>query len=75
MNQFNCSHHGILIREKTTTYLDAKGTYKNTDFLCEQLIQAKTPDFTRERLYERVKPFPIQCKICDFQNKLYIKQI
>ena len=46
MTQFPCSHHGILIREKITTYLDTKGTYKNTCFLCEQLIQAKTPDFT-----------------------------
>ena len=25
MTQFTCSHHGILISEKITTYLDAKG--------------------------------------------------
>ena len=24
MNHFTCSHHGILIRKKTTTYLDTK---------------------------------------------------
>ena len=35
MTQFTCSHHGILIIEKTTTYLDAKGKYKKTCFLCE----------------------------------------
>ena len=28
MTQFACSHHGILIREKITTYLDAKGKSK-----------------------------------------------
>ena len=37
MTQFTCSHHGILIREKITTYLDAKGTSKNTCFLCEKI--------------------------------------
>ena len=36
MTQFTCSHHGILIREKITTYLDAKGTSKKTCFSCEQ---------------------------------------
>ena len=35
MTQFTCSHHGILIIEKNTTYLDAKGKSKRTCFLCE----------------------------------------
>ena len=52
--QCTCSHHSILIRENFTTYLDAKGTSKNTCFLCEQLIQSKTPYFTCGRQYERV---------------------
>ena len=68
MTQFTCSHHGILIREKITTYLDAKGKYKNTCFLCEELIQANNPDFTRGILYERVKLFSIQRKIGDFHK-------
>ena len=38
MAQFTCSHHGILIREKITTYLDAKGQSKRTCFLYEELI-------------------------------------
>ena len=52
VTQSTCSHHGILIHKKITTYLDAKGTYKNTCFLCEHLIQSKTPDFTRGILYK-----------------------
>ena len=36
MTQFTCSHHGILIREKITTYLDAKGKSKRNCFLCEE---------------------------------------
>ena len=75
MNQFTCSHHGIIIRKKITTYLDAKGTSKNTCFLYEQLIQSKTPDFTRGRLYERVKLFSIQRKIGGFQKDFYIQKI
>ena len=47
MTQFTFSHHGILIRETITTYLDAKGKSKRTCFLCEKLIQARTPDFKR----------------------------
>ena len=35
MTQFTCSHHGILINGKITTYLDAKGTSKRTCFLCK----------------------------------------
>ena len=35
MTQFTCSHHGILIHIKITTYLDAKGKSKRTCFLCE----------------------------------------
>ena len=75
MTQFTCSHHGILIREKITTYLDSKETSKNTCFLCEQLIQAKTPDFKRGILYEIVKLFSVQRKIGDFQKDFYIQQI
>ena len=43
--------------------------------LCEQLIQAKTPDFTRRRLYERVKLFSIQRNIGDFHKDFCIQQI
>ena len=43
--------------------------------LCEQLIQAKTPDFTRGILYETVKLFSIQRKIGDFHKYFYIQQI
>ena len=75
MTQFTCSHHGILIREKITTYLDTKITSKNTCFLCEKLIQANNTDFTRGRLYERVNCFPVQRKIGDFHKYFYIKQI
>ena len=75
MTQFTCSRHGILIREKITTYFDAKVTYKNNCFFCEQLIQAKTPDFTRGRLYDRVKLFSIQRKIGEFHKDSYVQQI
>ena len=74
MTQFTCSHHDILIREKITTYLDAKGTSKKTCFLCEQLIQAKTIYFTRGRMYKRVKLFPIQHKIGNLHREFYIQQ-
>ena len=75
ITQFTCSHNGILIREKITTYLDAKGKSKRTCFLCEELTKIKTPDFTRGKLHERVKLFSMQHKIGDFQNEFYIKQI
>ena len=75
MTQFTCSHHGILICEKITTSLDAKGKSKRTCFLCEELIKIKTPDFTRGKLHERVKLFSMQRKIGDFHNEFYIKQI
>ena len=75
MTQFTCSHHVILIRGKITTYLDAKGTSKKTCFLCEKLIQAKTPGFARRKLYERVKLFSIQRNIGDFHKDFYIQQI
>ena len=75
MTQFTCSQHGYLIRVKFTTYLDAKRKSKKTCFLCEKLIQTKTPDFTRGRLYDRVKLFPIQRKTSDFHKDFYIKQI
>ena len=75
MTQFNCSHHGIIIRKKITPYLDEKGTSKNTCFLCEQLIQSKTPDFTRGGLYERVKLFSVHHRIDDFYKYFYIQQI
>ena len=75
MQQFTCSHHGILILEKITTYLDAKGKSKRTCLLYEDLIKIKTPDFTRGKLHERVKLFSMQRKIGDFKNEFYIKQI
>ena len=75
MTQFTFSHHGILIRKKITTYLDAKGKSKRTCFLCEELIKIKTPDFTRGKLHERVKLFSMQRNIGDFHNEFYIKQI
>ena len=55
--------------------MDAKETSKKICFLCEQLIQANTPDFTRGILHERVKLFSIQRKIGDFHKDFYIKQI
>ena len=75
MTQLTCLHNGILIREKITTYLDAKGASKNILLLCEQLIKSKTPDFTRGRLYERVKMLFIQLKIGDFYKDFYIQKI
>ena len=42
---------------------------------CEQLIQARTPDFTRIRLYARVKLFSVQRKIDDFHRDFHIKLI
>ena len=75
MTQFTCSHHGILIIEKITTYLDAKGKSKRTCFLCEELIKIKTPDLTRGKIHERVKLFTMQRKIGDIKNEFYIKQI
>ena len=75
MTQFTCSHHVILIHGKIPTYLDAKGTSKNTCFLCETLIQARNPDSTRGRIYERIRLFSIQRKIGDFHQDFYIQQI
>ena len=75
MTQFTCSHHGILIRKTITTYLDEKVTSKNTCFLCESLIQANTPYFTRGRLYKRVKLFSVQRKIGDFHKDFDIQEI
>ena len=75
MTQFTCSHNGILIRKKITTYLDAKGKSRNTFFLCGQLVQTKTPYFTRRIMYERLKLFSIQRKIGGFHKDFYIKQI
>ena len=75
MTQLTCSHHGILIREKITTYLDAKGKSKKTCFLCEESITTKTPDFTRGKLHERVKLFYMQLKIGNFHNEFCIQQI
>eukprot|EP00978_Attheya_sp_CCMP212_P018583 scaffold51031_cov63-Attheya_sp.AAC.3 len=52
--QIICSHHGVVILDKVTYYLDAKGgKKKKTCWFCEQLIQAKKPDFERGRLYEK----------------------
>ena len=75
MTQFTCSHHVILICEKITTYLDAKGKSKRTCFLCEELFKTRTPDFTRGKLHERVKLFSMQRKIDDFHKDFNIKQI
>ena len=75
MTHFTCSHHSILIRERITTYLDAKGISKNICFLCENLIQAKTPGFKRNRLYKIVKLFSMQLRISDFHKDFYIQQI
>ena len=72
---FTFSHHGILIREKITTYYDAKWKSKITCFLCEELIKTKTPNFTYWKLHERVKLFSMQRKIGDFHKDFYIKQI
>ena len=55
--------------------MDAKGKYKRTCFLCEELNKIKTPNFTRGKLYERAKLFSMQRKISDFHNEFYIKQI
>ena len=73
MTQFTCSHHGIIIHKIITTYLDAKVIYKNICFLCGQIIQSKTPDFTSGRLYERIKLVSIQRKIGDFHKDFYIQ--
>ena len=73
MTQFTFSHHGIPIREKITTYLNANGTYIKICFLCEKIIQAKTPYFTRVILCDRVKLFSVQRKIGDFHKDLYIQ--
>ena len=75
MTQFNCLHPGILIPIKITTYLDAKGNSKKTCLLCEQLIQSKTPGFTRGRLYGSVKLFSVQRNIGNFNKDFYIQQI
>ena len=75
MTQFTCSHHGILIREKITTYLDTKVKSKRTCFISEELIKTKTPDFTRGKLHEIVKLISMQRKIGDFHKDFYIKQI
>ena len=75
MAHLTCSHHGILILEKITTYLDTKEKSKRTCFLCEELIKIKTPDFTRGKLHGRVKLFSMQRNIGDFHNEFYIKQI
>ena len=75
MTQFTCSHHGILICKKITTYLDANGKSKKTCFSCEQLMETKTPDFTCGRLDERVKLFSVQRKIGDLKKYFYIKQM
>ena len=55
--------------------MDAKGKSKKAGFLCEQLIQVKTPDFTRGKLYEIVKLCSIQRNIGGFHKDFYIKKI
>ena len=44
-------------------------------FLCEHLIQSKTPDFKLGILYEKVKLIFIHRKIGDFNKDFYIQQI
>ena len=75
MTQYTSSDHGILMRKKITTYLDSKGTSKNTCFLCEQLIQAKTPDFTRGRLYETVNCFPFNARLVVFTKTFIFNKL
>ena len=75
MTQLTCSHHGILIREKITIYLDAKGKSKRTCFLCEELFKTKTLGFTCGKIHETIKLFSMQRKIGDFHKDFYIKQI
>ena len=55
--------------------MDTKKTSKNTCFLCENLTQDKTPDFTREILYARIKLFSVQHNFDDFHKDFYIQQI
>ena len=74
MTKFTCVYNVILIRKKITNCFDAKGRSKKTCFLCEQVIQANTPD-SRGRLYERVKLFFIQRKFGDFHKEFYIQLI
>ena len=45
MTQFTCSHHCILILEKSPLIWMKKGKSKRTYFLCEDCIKIKTPDF------------------------------
>ena len=74
VTQFNCSHYGILIREKITTYLDAKGKSKRICFSCEELIKTNTPDFTRGKLHYRVKRFPCNARLVSFTKTFILKQ-
>ena len=41
-------------------------------FLCKQLIQSKTPDFTHASPYKRIKLFSIQRNIGDFHKEFFI---
>eukprot|EP00978_Attheya_sp_CCMP212_P037520 scaffold177762_cov62-Attheya_sp.AAC.1 len=75
MPQFSCSHHGVVMLDKVTYYLNDKGKKKKTCVFCEQLIQEKTSDFERGRLYEKVKLFAVQRKIGEFHEQFYIKLI
>jgi hypothetical protein len=75
MTQFSCSHHGVVTLDKVTYYLNDKGKKRKTCVFCEQLIQAKTTDFERGRLYEKVKLFAVQRKIGEFHEQFYIKLI
>ena len=75
MTQFTCSHHGIIILETITTYLDANGNSKRTCLLCEYFIKIKTPDFMRGKLHERVKLFSMQRKIGDFHSEFLLNKL
>ena len=75
MNQFTCSHHDILLRKKINAYLDAKGTYKKTCYLYGQSFQAKTLDFTRERLYEIEYYFLFNARLVIFTKTFIFNKI
>eukprot|EP00978_Attheya_sp_CCMP212_P009286 scaffold21956_cov70-Attheya_sp.AAC.2 len=72
MTQFSCSHHGVLILDKVTYYLDANGKKKKTCWFCEQLIQAKTPDFERGRLYEKIETLAYHQSYYKILGKLHV---
>ena len=71
MTQFTCSHHGILIREKSPLMWMQRENLKGLVSYVKK--KTKTPDFTRGNIYERVKLFSMQRNIGDFHKEFYIK--